>query len=389
MALFFDDAPRVSDPMLARAYRLAELGRGATSPNPVVGCVIAHDGVVVGEGWHERAGGPHAEVVALRDAGADAAGADVYVTLEPCNHAGRTPPCVSELVAAGVRSVTIGMPDPNPHVKGGGAAALAQAGVRVAWAEDPTPFERQNEAWLTVLRTGRPFVRVKVAFTLDGRPALAPATRARITGSGGSEITMLLRSEASSIAVGAGTVLADDPLLTCRLPRGTQGARSPRRYVISRRTIPEPSSRVFHEGSPPAALVTTDEAVSDALALLEEGGVRVLRYDPATGIEGALRAIAEDGANDVLIEAGPGLLSALWRARAIDEMVVVTAGGMGGVDAPPGYQGPPDGTPARLDPPMRAVKAVVVGEDVVSVWRPSEAGRTAQEGRDLGTCSRV
>lgn len=371
MTLFSDPAVGITDTMLHRAFELAERGRGTTSPNPLVGCVVVRDGRIVGEGFHERSGGPHAEVAALDAAGSAARGADVYVTLEPCNHFGKTPPCVERLLSEGVASVTIGMRDPNTAVSGGGAARLAAAGVDVRWAGDATPFERQNEAWLTRLRLGRPFVRVKVALTLDGRPALAASKRSRITGSGGRSVTMRLRSAATAIAVGASTVIIDDPKLTVRTDSETPDVRSPKRYVLSRTTVPTPGQCVFHDGQG-CTLVTSSAAVPGELEQLAALGVDVLIYEYSEGLAGALSAIARDGVDDLLVEAGPSLFSALWRDRLIDELVIVNAGGMGGNAAPPLYLGRPDAVASGGDLEVRLVpvETGIVENDAVTVWRP-------------------
>lgn len=274
MTLFSDPSVGIADPMLRRAFELAERGRGTTSPNPLVGCVVVRDGVIIGEGFHERAGGPHAEVVALDAAGSAARGAHVYVTLEPCSHFGKTPPCVDRLLVEGVAAVTIGMRDPSAEA-GGGAARLQAQGVAVGWAANSTPFERQNEAWLTRLALGRPFVRVKTALTIDGRPALAASRRARITGAGGRSVTMRLRSEATGIAVGASTLIVDDPKLTVR-DAADAPARSPRRFVLSRTTVPGPDFCAFTSDG--CTLVTSACASPADVQTLTTRGVRVLTY---------------------------------------------------------------------------------------------------------------
>jgi diaminohydroxyphosphoribosylaminopyrimidine deaminase/5-amino-6-(5-phosphoribosylamino)uracil reductase len=294
----------------------------------------------------------------------------VYVTLEPCNHFGRTPPCVDRLLAEGVAAVTIGMRDPNPQVSGGGASALEARGVSVEWADDPAPFERQNEGWLTRMRTGKPFVRVKIALTLDGRPALAASRRTRISGEGGRAITMRLRSEATAIAVGAATLAIDDPQLTIRDADDRVHDRTPRRIVLSRTSVPDCRSAVFTDEHGPCLLVTSDVASRSALATFEREGERVLTYSYQEGLSAALSAIADEGVNDLLIEAGPALFSALWRDRLIDELVLVTAGGMSGNAAPPLFLGQADAEGAGLAPVMRPVETGIVKGDAVTVWRP-------------------
>ncbi len=372
MSLFTDGAERIPDPFLRRAYRLAEIASGRTSPNPVVGCVIVKDGVVVGEGYHERAGAPHAETVALDHAGDAARGATMYVTLEPCNHVGRTPPCTPRIIEAGVESVVIGMRDPNPDVVGGGAEALERAGVRVSFVHDETPFRALNEGWLTRMHTGRPFITAKVALTIDGRPALAMGRRSHITGQGGREITMRLRSRSTAVAVGAATLAIDDPALTVRDAYGRLASHQPVRVVLSRTSVPSPEARIFTDEAAPVMLVVSDRVRDSQLERLTAAGVQVLRYPYASGIEGALRALAGAGIDDVLVECGPSLLSALYPSGCLDQLVVVTAGGMAGTTAPPVFLGTGDIEGFDLRPRMAAVEAGVAGGDAATVWRPIE-----------------
>lgn len=383
MSLFLDDASAIADPFLRRAFALAEQGRGTVSPNPLVGCVIVRDGVVVGEGHHEYAGGPHAEIAALKAAADRAEGSTVYVTLEPCNHYGRTPPCTNVLLKAGVARVIIGLRDPNPEVTGSGAEALAAAGVEVIFTPDDAPFRAQNEAWLGRLRTGFPFVRVKVALTLDARPGLFANRRAQITGTGGGTVTMLLRERATAVLVGAATLQIDDPRLTVRDSEGRAAVRQPVRGILSRTSVPSSSARMLRDGLDKTLLVTSDAADRSALGALATQGVDVRTYRYADGIRGALVAVADAGIDDVLVEAGPALLTALWSARAIDELVVVHAGGMGGNAAPPLFLGGGEIAGGELTPTFRAMEAAVREDDAVTVWRPKPgaAGETRATGR--------
>lgn len=370
MSLFSDDAERIDDPFLRRAYEIAELGRGRTSPNPIVGCVIVRNGVIVGEGYHARAGDDHAEVAALKAAGPNASGATAYVTLEPCNHFGKTPPCVPALVRAGIREVVIGMRDPNPEVTGDGAKALADAGLAVRFADDPSPFERQNEAWLHRLATGRPFVTVKVALSLDGKPALRVGRRARITGAGGAKATMFLRSRSTAIAVGASTAAIDDPLLTVRNEDGAALGRQPLRVVLARTSVPRPNLSMLRDGKGPVLLVVSERADDDAVAAFERAGGAVARYEYASGIEGALRAVASHGVNDVLVEAGPALLTTLHEGAFVDRLALLTGGGFAGNAAPPSYLGPADSAGNDLDRRYVVEECVAMEEDAVVVWAP-------------------
>ncbi len=382
MSLFSDDASVISDPFLRRAYTLAAEGRGSVSPNPMVGCVIVRDGIVVGEGYHERAGGPHAEAVALAAAGDAARGATVYVTLEPCNHFGKTPPCAPALVRAGVSRVMVGMADPNEAVSGGGAQALAEAGVEVAFAPDDGPFKRLNEAWLHRLATGRPWVRVKLALTLDGRPALYASKRSRITGIGGAAITRELRSRATAVAVGAATAKVDNPRLTVRDEGDRAAMRQPVRVVLGRTSVPSPSARLFEPVSgSPVVVVVGDAAERKAIVAVEHAGAAVVTYRYTEGIRGALTALAGYGIDDVLVEAGPTLATALWGERLIDELVIVHAGGMGGNAAPPLFMGSPDAASGDLVAWMKATESAVRGDDAITVWRSRAGSGAAATGR--------
>ena len=374
--LFGDACGVVADPHLCRALELAERGRGSTAPNPIVGCVLVRDGLVVGEGWHERAGGPHAEIVALAVAGDRARGATAYVTLEPCAHTGRTGPCADALVSAGVARVVIGLPDPNPAATGG-ADLLERAGVEVAFADDPTPFAELNEEWLHRLRSGRPFVRVKVALTLDGRPALVAGFRSALTGESARELTMLLRARADAVLVGAGTVAIDDPSLTVRDSDGVPAARQPRRYVLSRTEQPAASARMFVDGLGAASVLLPGTLEPNAGLLAR--GARFVPYDVADGIRGALGALADDDVASLLVEAGPRLFSALTAAGLIDELVVLHAGGLAGESAPALYVGECQADPCTLDREYRATEAAIAGSDAVTVWRPRHLTRRPEE----------
>ncbi len=386
--LFSDASSSVDDPYLAHALRLALRGSGTAAPNPLVGCVVVKDGRVVGEGFHARAGQPHAEVIALADAGPEACGADVYVTLEPCAHHGRTPPCADALIAAKVRSVTIGMNDPNPIAQGG-AERLREAGVVVHVAKDPSPFAELNAGWLKRLATGVPRVIVKVGVSLDACPSLAPDMRASMTGPSGGEVTRRLRSRVDAVLVGASTIRVDDPELTSRDPSGIPDADQPLRVVLTRETMPPADARVFTDDRARTVLLLPD-AMPDPEASLSSDGLTALRYDGSQGVVGALRTLATQGVNDVLVEPGPRLLCAFLEADAIDTLVVVTGGGFAGPSAPrllqcdpaqgrsPGRTGTAShrtshgvAASGALVRPFSAREAEVVGDVAVTVWERS------------------
>jgi diaminohydroxyphosphoribosylaminopyrimidine deaminase/5-amino-6-(5-phosphoribosylamino)uracil reductase len=366
---FGDPYAGVGDPYLRRACELAEHGRGTTAPNPIVGCVLVRDGEVVGEGWHERAGGPHAEVVALARAGDTARGATAYVTLEPCAHTGRTPPCADALVRAGVAKVVAGIPDPHP-LAAGGAAVLRGAGVEVVFADDPSPFRELELEWIHRQRTGRPFVRVKVALTLDGRPALQQGARSELTGAAARAFTMRLRAEADAVMVGAGTVAIDDPALTVRDADGSPAGRQPRRFVLTRTEQPSPHRRMFNDGMGPVGVLVPDPIELDPG--LAGAGALAVPYDVEDGLEGALSALGAADVVSLLVEAGPRLFSALAGAGLVDELVLVHAGGLGGEEAPSLFIGEQQDEPSTLERVFRAVEAAIVGDDAVTVWRPRD-----------------
>ncbi|HEY5277629.1 MAG TPA: bifunctional diaminohydroxyphosphoribosylaminopyrimidine deaminase/5-amino-6-(5-phosphoribosylamino)uracil reductase RibD [Coriobacteriia bacterium] len=364
---FGDPYAVVADPHLRRACELAERGRGTTAPNPVVGCVLVRDGEVVGEGWHERAGGPHAEAVALAQAGEAAHGSTAYVTLEPCSHTGRTPSCADALVREGVERVVVGMPDPNP-LASGGTTILRRAGIDVVFADDPRPFHELDLEWLHRQSTGRPFVRAKMALTLDGRPALAQGVRSALTGEAAREFTMRLRAHADAVMVGTGTVAVDDPSLTVRDPSGAPAVRQPRRIVLTRTEQPFPDRRMFHDGLGAVTVLLPDTLdLDDGLAATGAVG---LGYDIERGLSGVMEALASIDVVSLLIEPGPRLFGPLMSAGLVDELVLLHAGGLGGEEAPALFVGRQQDDPSTLTRPLRAVEAAVLGDDAVTVWRP-------------------
>ena len=283
---------------MRRAIALAELGFGSTSPNPIVGCVLVDQGgSVVGEGYHVRAGDPHAEVIALWDAGGRASGATAFITLEPCRHTGRTPPCTQALIEAGVSRVVFAVADPDP-VAGHGADDLRAAGVVVNEGLLADEAARSNAAWLHHARTGRPFVTWKYAATLDGRVAAADGTSRWITGEAARHDVHLLRARSDAIVVGTGTVLADDPRLDVRVP-GATNLNRPLRVVVGHREVP-PASKVLDDSAPTVLL--TDHDPKSVLAHLSERGVI-----------------------SVLLEGGPTLAGAFVAAGMVDRVVAYLA----------------------------------------------------------------
>ena len=315
---------------LERAIELAELGRGTTRPNPLVGAVVVTDGEVVGEGWHERAGLPHAEALALEAAGERARGATLYVTLEPCVHTGRTPPCAEAVVAAGVARVVVGAQDPYEPVNGRGIALMRDAGIEVALAEGDLArrVRRQNEVFLTWAGESRPFVTYKAAMTLDGRLAASSGDARWVSGEESRRRAHELRAASDAVAVGMGTARAENPRLDAR---DVDAARQPRRLAFGHGPLPEGSE----------------------LELVEEP------------LEDALRRLAEEEVQSLLLEGGPTLAGAFLRAGVLDKLVLFVAPTLvGGDDAPPLFAGP--GAPTMAEAiALSGLEVDRAGEDVV------------------------
>ncbi|MDR3418363.1 MAG: bifunctional diaminohydroxyphosphoribosylaminopyrimidine deaminase/5-amino-6-(5-phosphoribosylamino)uracil reductase RibD [Nevskia sp.] len=314
---------------MARALRLAEQGKATTHPNPRVGCVIARDGVIVGEGWHRRAGEPHAEVLALRAAGSAAAGAEVYVTLEPCAHHGRTPPCVDALIAARVRRVWAAMQDPNPLVAGRGLARLHEAGIATHVGVQRERALQLNRGFVSRMVRGRPWVTLKLAASLDGRTAMASGESRWITGEAARADVHQLRAEAGAVMTSADTALEDDPQLNVRLDGDW---RQPDRIVLdARRRVPA-SARVWTGGARRFLLT------ADAGAPAAPGVELVTVAEDSAGhlmLDAALVALARHDVNEVLVECGPRLAGALLRAGLADELVLYLAPSLLGDEARP------------------------------------------------------
>jgi len=311
---------------MRRALALAESGLYSTPPNPAVGCVLARWGQAVGEGFHARAGGAHAEIAALEDAGAAAAGATAYVTLEPCSHFGRTPPCVDALIAAGVSRVVVAMRDPNPAVDGGGLARLAAAGIPTVVGLMAEEAAELNRGFASRMARGRPWVTLKLGASLDGRTALANGTSKWITGEPARADVQRLRARASAVVTGSGTVVADDPLLTARDPRFELRGRRPLRVVLDTQLRTPPTAHVLSVAGP--TLILTRDPNSPRAAALREAGASVEGVAAGAGgldLGAVLTRLAELECNEVLVEAGPTLAGEFLRAGLADEIVVYMA----------------------------------------------------------------
>ncbi len=329
---------------MARALALAERGLETTDPNPRVGCVIAHGERIVAEGWHERAGQAHAEIHALRAAGEQAAGATVYVTLEPCSHHGRTPPCVEALIAANVSRVIFAVEDPNPRVNGRGAQILRDAGVQVASGLLERQAAELNPGFLKRMRTGRPWLRVKLAMSLDGRTALASGASRWITGEPAREDVQRWRARSSAILTGIGTILSDDPRLDVRLPEPPSGPRPrPLRVVLDPRLRTPPHARIFSSPGDVLILAAQSPAAPDAqfdsrrARLMARAALETVAADAGgrPQLAEVLQLLGRKAINEVWVEAGP-TLSGAWFAQSLaDELLLYVAPKLLGPQARP------------------------------------------------------
>jgi diaminohydroxyphosphoribosylaminopyrimidine deaminase / 5-amino-6-(5-phosphoribosylamino)uracil reductase len=307
---------------MRRTLELAAKALGRTSPNPVVGAVIVRNGRIIGEGFHRRAGLPHAEREALRRITETARGATIYVNLEPCSHYGRTPPCADALIEAGIKRVVVGMVDPNPLVQGRGLRRLRRAGIAVATGVLREECERLNEDFVCFIRTGRPFVTLKLAASLDGRIAAASGDSQWISGEQSRRVVHELRNRVDAILVGAETVRNDDPRLTCRM----RGGRDPLRVVLDGRLSIMPSARVCTQPSTAPTLIATseDHGRGEKQAQLEAQGVQVVCLPGKNGqvpLRPLLVELGRRGHKSVLIEGGGRIAAAALREGVVDKVL--------------------------------------------------------------------
>jgi len=326
------------DAFMRRALELAGRARGLTSPNPMVGAVVVRDGAVVGEAFHAAAGQPHAEILALEAAGAAAAGATLYVTLEPCVHHGRTPPCAPVVVSAGLRRVVVAAADPNPLVAGRGLALLRAAGLELEVGVLEHAAAAQNRAFFTSMRERRPHVTLKAAMTLDGRLADVHGTSRWITGEPARREAHRMRSEADAVLVGIGTVLRDDPELNVRLE--APWPREPYRVVLDTSARTPPAARLISAGHPGRALIAVgEEAPLDRVRALEARGASVVRCRTRGGrvdLGGILAALHGREIRAVLVEGGSEVHGAFLAAGLVDRVAVFLAPLLLGGAAAPG-----------------------------------------------------
>jgi diaminohydroxyphosphoribosylaminopyrimidine deaminase/5-amino-6-(5-phosphoribosylamino)uracil reductase len=307
---------------MARALRLARNGLYTTHPNPRVGCVLVRDDQVIGEGWHVRAGGDHAEIAALKQA-ENAQGATAYVTLEPCSHHGRTPPCADALIRAGIRRVVTAMQDPNPLVAGSGLAKLREAGIETVCGILEEDARRLNRGFIQRMTAGRPFVRSKLAMSLDGRTALESGESKWITSSEARQDVHRIRAQSSAILTGIGTVLADDPALTARIEDGVQ---QPVRIVLDTRLRMPAHAQLAK--LPGRSLILTASGDQRRMADLQKAGFEIHRIAEKNGridLNAVMAFLADQQINELLVEAGPILNGALLAENLADEWIVYMA----------------------------------------------------------------
>lgn len=349
---------------IERALRLAERGRGLVSPNPMVGAVVVRDEAVIGEGWHEGPGTPHAEIVALREAGDRSRGATLYTTLEPCDHYGRTPPCTEAIVAARISRVVSAMVDPNPIVDGRGLQRLAASGIEVDRHLPAAEAARQNEAYVKHVRTGLPFLTWKVAASLDGKVAARDGTSRWMSGEESRADAHRLRAASDAIIVGAGTALVDDPSLTVRDP-SYRGPPVLRVLVDARGRVTE-TGKLF-DGAAPTLVATTEVAPLRRREAWRRAGAEVVTYEgDGTGVPlpALLADLGKRDLQSVLIEGGPTLAWTAVERGVVDKLVVYLAPILvGGRDAP-GVLGGDGFAPIGAALPMRIETVERIGADL-------------------------
>jgi diaminohydroxyphosphoribosylaminopyrimidine deaminase/5-amino-6-(5-phosphoribosylamino)uracil reductase len=355
---------------MALALALGRRGLGRTWPNPAVGAVLVNDGVIVGRGWTQPGGRPHAEIEALRRAGAAARGATLYVTLEPCSHQGKSPPCADAIVAAGVARVVSALEDPNPKVAGAGHARLRAAGIMVDVGVGADVARRDHAGHIRRMRDGRPHVTLKLAVSADGKAGAADRRPLEITGAAARERVHLLRAQSDAIMIGIGTALADDPMLTCRLPG--MARYSPVRVVLDSALRLPPASRLVRSAREvPVWVIATSRCSSGAAAdTLQAEGVEVLSApssEERLDIPAVLKLVAERGITRLMLEGGPTLAAAVVAADLVDEAVLFRSPKVAGSDGVDALEGLPLAALTQ-SPRLKGVSCEAVGADMCEVF---------------------
>ncbi|MEL1297951.1 bifunctional diaminohydroxyphosphoribosylaminopyrimidine deaminase/5-amino-6-(5-phosphoribosylamino)uracil reductase RibD [Neisseria gonorrhoeae] len=355
--------------MMENALRLAALGRFSTSPNPRVGCVIAHGRQIVGQGFHVKAGEPHAEVHALRQAGEMAKGATAFVTLEPCSHYGRTPPCAEALLRSGVTRVVAAMRDPNPPVAGKGLVLLKAAGIKTECGLLENKARELNRGFLSRIERRRPFVRLKCAVSLDGKTALSDGSSFWITGEEARADVQVLRAESCAVLTGIGTVLADNPRLNVR---AFPTLRQPARIVLDSRLRLPPNSHLVTDGQSPTLIATLERNEDRLRPYRKHAHVRILMpsetADGKIDLHHLMRLLAGEGYGEVMVEAGAKLTSAFLAENLADEIVLYRSPKILGIGS--GLFCLPENRAALSAPPLwTPVSTEILGHDIKTVFR--------------------
>jgi diaminohydroxyphosphoribosylaminopyrimidine deaminase/5-amino-6-(5-phosphoribosylamino)uracil reductase len=349
---------------MKRALRLAEKGRGRTSPNPMVGAVLVKDGVRVGEGYHAKAGESHAEILALRQAGEEARGAILYLNLEPCTHYGKTPPCAPHVIEAGVKRVIIGMQDPNPLVKGKGIEILRRAGLHVEVGILEEECRKLNEAFCKYILKKEPFVILKIAATLDGKIATRNGDSKWISGEASRRFVHKLRDQVDGALVGIGTVLKDDPLLTARI----RGGRDPYRIVLDTRLkIPE-EAKVIETSPSKVIIAATELAPEDRIKKLEKKGVKILILDSKEGrvnLKSCLSKLGEIGMMSLMVEGGSQVNGSFLDEGLIDKLLLFLSPKLIGDQQALGIFAGRGVSDLQEAVALKEIKAKRVGEDIL------------------------
>ncbi|MBW2094644.1 MAG: bifunctional diaminohydroxyphosphoribosylaminopyrimidine deaminase/5-amino-6-(5-phosphoribosylamino)uracil reductase RibD [Deltaproteobacteria bacterium] len=357
---------------MRQALRMARKGLGRTSPNPVVGAIIIRGEKFLSRGYYHRAGGPHAEIEVLNKLQGKASGATMYVTLEPCNHAGRTPPCTEAILGSGIKRVVIGMKDPNPGVKGGGAAFLAEHRIEVKLGVLESECRELNEGFVKYVSTGRPFVMVKSAQTLDGWTATSGGDSKWITNDRSREYVHQLRDQVDAIMVGVGTILADDPQLTCRLKRGK--GKDPLRIVVDTHLRTPVNARILTQDSPAGTVLVVGSRVKKStIRDFEKGKNEVVLCPSKHGridLEFLLDILGKRMITRLLVEGGAGIVGSLLRRKLIDKFYIFKAPVLlGGGDGKPMAEGP-GSRMMKESVPLRNIRVRRFGDDILVVGYP-------------------
>jgi diaminohydroxyphosphoribosylaminopyrimidine deaminase/5-amino-6-(5-phosphoribosylamino)uracil reductase len=363
---------------MAKAIQLAQKGLYTTHPNPRVGCVLVKDEQIIGQGFHLKAGEGHAEVNALVDAKQDVAGATAYVTLEPCSHHGKTPPCADALIKAGVARVVYGMQDPNPEVSGRGLGKIKKAGIDVIGPVLEADCEALNPGFVKRMREGLPFIRVKLAMSLDGRTAMESGESQWITGPEARLDVQRLRAQSDAIVTGIGSVLMDNPSMTVRIDSDDQEAaaktvRQPLRVIMDTALSILPEAKILYPSDQACVFCVEDDLEIEHLEALKKKGVTV-RFSPR-GEDGrldlldAMEQLADAGINEVLLETGSELAGGFLQAGLVDEIVVYMAPKLLGSSARPLFQLPLETIDEAVELELKSVSQI--GQDLRLVYQPN------------------